>query len=90
MKTVKLTGVFAITILLATSCGPSEEEKEQSLFDSEIKGVCDCYEENQHDWLTYRTDCVEKSNEVWNKYKDTEHKEELSEKLSECDQWHKE
>ena len=49
-----------VTALAMISCGPSEAEVKQQVVDTAIQSVCNCFDNNQGDWLAYKKDCNEK------------------------------
>ena len=90
MKKIKLLTVAMFTVLLAVSCGPSEAEKEQAMFDADVQSMCDCFEANKGDWLTYRQEGAKKVNMVRATWKNfPERLVVLEEKIAECDKYHK-
>jgi len=90
MKKIKNSLLVCTIALAAVSCGPSQEEIEQTMFDEDVQSVCECFEANQHDWLAYNQECMEKANTVHSIWKDNpERLKELQEKIAECDKYHK-
>ncbi len=83
--------LFIVAVALATySCGPSEKEAKQQIVNTAVQTVCDCFEKNQSDWLSYKKECNEKIKTM--RYlidDDTEGLKQFNEKVAECDKYFK-
>lgn len=86
----KLVFVVA-TALVMISCGPSEAEVKQQIVDNAVKSVCDCFEKNQGDWLTYRKECSATAETMRFLIDDNvEGLKQFEASIAECDKYHKE
>ncbi|MFT5859178.1 MAG: hypothetical protein ACI865_001276 [Flavobacteriaceae bacterium] len=76
--------LFSFTSLLILSCGPSEEEQEQSAFDATVNAVCECAKANESDFLGM-DGCYQMANAALEQYKDNDTRlAEMKKSFSEC------
>ena len=80
MKT-NLKGLVLFALLFI-GCGESENEID--LNQQKIDRVCNCFEENQNDWLEFHEKCGGLAQQVINSFEEDEKKEGFVNQIMDC------